>query len=105
MSGLYPNSRPVSSPIRQKSSDPWWFYSGFLASGFHAGNFWEFSFGFPAFPNDGDFWRLTMVCIPRSSFCLPATFVTALAGAALLVQGSPAAQQVTVQDSSFRPVV
>ena len=46
-----------------------------------------------------------MVYIPRRSFCLPATFVTALAGAALLVQGSLAARQVTVQESSFRPVV
>src|SRR6516164_3093325 len=46
-----------------------------------------------------------MVYISRRSFCLRATFVTALAGAALLVQGSSAARQVTVQESSFRPLV
>lgn len=34
-----------------------------------------------------------------------ATFVIALAGAAVLVQGAPAARQVTFQESSFRPVV
>jgi len=46
-----------------------------------------------------------MVCIPRRSFCLTATLVTALAAAAVLVQGSPAARQATVQESSFRPVI
>src|SRR5215471_11499588 len=46
-----------------------------------------------------------MVCSPRRSFCWPATLVAALACAAVLVQGSPAARQVTVQESSFRPVV
>src|SRR5215475_10687252 len=46
-----------------------------------------------------------MVCILRRSFCLSSTFVTALAGAVLLVQGSLVAWQVTVQESSFRSVV
>src|SRR6476660_4426237 len=45
---------PASSRIRKKFSDAWWFYSRFIASGFHnTVHFSKFCFEFLAVTNEG----------------------------------------------------